>query len=156
GGGASARELTDGKPIIWRDALVGEYGAELERSRRRLVLAPERGGASRLAHQIAERPSDHVPWLSPPNVPSSTQDQYCAWLARDPEVDTFIELGMWLEERARAAGGRHLVVLRHDGGPHEHLSALGRLLRVLLEDAEQRGLRLAVLVAGKAACARLR
>jgi hypothetical protein len=143
------------KPIIERSHLVAELGRELLRGCRLLLLAPQGGGARRLTGQIAAAHfGTSVTWLEPPKVPDCTEAQYCGFLAHDDTVDDFFALMRWLE--AQAAGGEHLVVLRHDGGPLHHLARLGELLRTLTDGSTRRGGRIRVLVAGEAALAQLR
>jgi hypothetical protein len=161
-----------GKPIIQRTRLVQDLGNELRRSSRLLLLAPLGAGVRRLAEQIAAKHfGDCVTWLSPPRVPDCTEAEYCRFLAAprlaatdapgeagqgSEPVDDFFELRDWLARRARTGGSDHLLVLRHDGGPLQHLSRLGDVLRTLIEAPSMRGLQIHVLVAGEAATARLR
>lgn len=155
GGAAMGGDDAPRKPIIERSQLVADLGGELLRSRRLLLLAPHGGGARHLASQIArKRFGDRVTWLEPPRVPDCTEAQYCSFLARDERIHDFFALARWLE--AQSAGGDHLVVLRHDGGPLQHLGRLGELLRTLIDDARPRAGRVHVLVAGEDALARLR
>lgn len=143
------------KPIIERSQLVAELGRELLRGCRLLLLAPQGGGARRLAGQIAAAHfGTCVTWLEPPKVPDCTEAQYCGFLADDDTVDDFFKLMRWLE--AQVADSEHLVVLRHDGGPLHHLGRLGELLRTLTDESRRRGGRIRVLVAGEAAVAQLR
>src|SRR5262249_38084180 len=97
-------------------------------------------------------------WLLPPNVPSCTQAEYFAALVNHRSVDTFLKLESWLYDRARRQGGDHLIVVRHDGGPMEHLITLGNALRRLIEHPRhERGpTKFFVLVAGESSCAWLR
>jgi hypothetical protein len=128
-------------------------------NRRLLLLAPRRGGARVVARQIADTIfQDRVTWLSPPNVPSCTAEEYFGSLTGDPSVDGSLKLETWIKERAQRLGGDHLVVLIHDGGPLDHLMTLGSALWKLLEEPplESASPRLSVLVAGEARCAHLR
>ncbi|MDI3282138.1 SIR2 family protein [Polyangium sp. 15x6] len=146
-------------PFVPRPQLEAEITRALRGSRRLLLLAPRKGGARTLARTIAEKEfGERVTWLLPPNVPSCTEAEYFASLSGDPSVNGFLKLEQWLSERARALGGEHLVVVRHDGGPIEHLMTLGNALRRLVENPG-RGVgaaRFYVLVAGESACASLR
>jgi hypothetical protein len=143
-----------------RTAIEEELGRVLLRSRRLLLLAPRRGGARTLGRGIARRLfGDRVTLLLPPNVPSCTEEEYFGAMAGDRSIDSFLKLERWLVERARAqGGGEHLVLVRHDGGPLEHLTTLGNALRRLIENpaAGPGAPRFCVLVTGESACAMLR
>jgi hypothetical protein len=138
-----------------RAALEDAYAGDLRASGRLLVLAPRRGGAKSLTRSLAARHFGHrVTWLTPPDVPGCTAQQYWSALSGEPAVDDPLKAEAWLRLRARAMGGDHLIVLRHDGGPIDHLSTLGDTLRKLLGDG--RGAeRFFVLAAGSAPCAHL-
>jgi hypothetical protein len=156
GGTRLAREPATLAP---RPALEVELVRTLRGSRRLLLLAPRKGGARTLARSIAEKEfGERVTWLLPPNVPSCTEAEYFASLSGDESVDGFLRLEQWLLERANKLGGEHLVVVRHDGGPIEHLMTLGNSLRRLVENPRggKKAPRFYVLVAGESACASLR
>ncbi len=164
---SASRALDEGAPRLAREplplaprpTLQAELTRTLRGSRRLLLLAPRKGGARTLARSIAEKEfGERVTWLLPPNVPSCTETEYFASLSGDPSVDGFLKLEQWLSERASALGGEHLVVVRHDGGPIEHLMTLGNALRRLVENPRggKNAPRFYVLVAGESACASLR
>ena len=140
-----------------RVALVASLASELVTGQRLLLLGPRGGGVHTLAEQIAAaRFRARTTWLNPPSAPECTEAEYCAFVSGDARADCFAALHRVLEERARAAGGELLVVLRHDGGPLHHLERLGDLLRSLLDEGRQRGLAIFALVAGGAPAAELR
>jgi hypothetical protein len=140
-----------------RPALEGELLHALRASGRLLVLAPRRGGSRSLSRALAAAHfGDRTTWLSPPNVPSCTAEEYFGALTGEPAVDGFLRLETWLHERARALGGEHLIVLAHDGGPLEHLKTLGNSLKKLLDEQRRGAQPFFVLVAGGAPCAWLR
>lgn len=141
------------RPDIARPALEGEYAEELLHSRRLLILSPRRGGARTLARRIAqERFGERVTWLVPPNVPSCTEPEYFSFLSGQSHVTGALELETWLKGRAAALGRDHLIMVRHDGGPLDHLQSLGHVLRKLLEETHE----FFILVAGEAPGAWLR
>jgi len=141
------------KPVP-RPLLEDEYVQALRLDRRLILLGPRRGGAHTLARGVAERYfGPRVTWLSPPKVPSCTAQEYFRALSGEEAVDGFLALETWLRARARGVGSEHLIVLKHDGGPLDHLTTLGNSLRKLIDEGQTPFL---VLVAGNAACARLR
>ncbi len=132
-------------PHVPREALEQVY-AHLLRNRHRLVLlAPEEGGASSIAHRLAEQYGERVTWLEPPNVPDCTEADYCRALAGDARVTSFDALVEHLRQRAGSLGREHLLVLRYEWGPLGHLDTLGKHLRRLLEPST---VELHLLVAG--------
>jgi hypothetical protein len=86
-------------------------------------------------------------------VPGCTAPEYFKALSGEESVADFHALEDWLHQRAKAGGGDHLIVLKHDGGPLDHLTTLGNSLRRLLDEGKTPFF---VLVAGGAAGARLR
>jgi SIR2-like domain len=152
---AAAPDPAPPPPVsVPRTTLEDGYLAELRASRRLLVLAPRRGGARSVSRSVAVRHfGERVTWLTPPNVPGCTAQQYFSALSGEPVVDDFLKLETWLRARARAAGGEHLIVLRHDGGPRDHLVTLGDTLRKLLSEGRGGAQRFFVMVAGSAPCA---
>lgn len=137
-----------------RPVLEDEIMEALRDHRRVLLLGPRRGGARTLARGLAARHfGQRATWLSPPIVPGCAAADYFRALADDPRVTSAVALESWLHARAGASGGEHLLVLKHDGGPREHLKALGRSLGKLLDEGRAPFF---ALVVGGAACARLR
>lgn len=130
---ATLREL----PHVPRPKLVEEYARILEREQKLVLLAPRRGGARSLARQVARRYGERVTWLAPPNHPDVTEAEYCRVLADDYDVTDFEGLLAYLRREAAGLGGPHLVVLRYEWGPFQHLKTLGNYLRKLLEEPSE-------------------
>lgn len=140
--------------FVPRPGLEDEYAQELARSRRLLILAPRRGGARALTRRIAEeRFGNRVTWLTPPRVPGCEIGEYLASLSDQPSMKSLPALEAWLRERASQLGGNHLIALRHDGGPIDHLRTVCDELRKLTED---RAANFFVVVPGGASSAWLR
>ena len=117
-----------------RPALEQEYAQLLRTQHRLVLLAPEEGGARTLARRVAERYGERVTWLAPPNLPDCSEADYCRILAGDKSVQDFNALVEHLRTRAERLGREHLLVLRYEWGPLEHLDALGQHLRRLMEE----------------------
>jgi hypothetical protein len=140
--------------FVPRPGLEDEYAQELARSRCLLILAPRRGGARALTRRIAaERFANRVTWLTPPVVPRCEIGEYLASLTEQPSLNSFPALTAWIRESASQLGGNHLIGLRHDGGPIDHLRTLCDELRKLTED---RNANFFVVVPGGASSAWLR
>lgn len=139
------------KEVVRRPGLEEQYVDIVRRDRRLLVLSPRRGGARTLAKLMALRFGPQVTWLAPPDVPSCTAAEYFAALSGVAAIDSDTALESWILARAGRGGGEHLVVLRHDGGPRDHLTVLGNMLRRLLAHSS-----ICVLVAGETKAAELR
>jgi hypothetical protein len=125
-------------PSVSRPALEQEYTRILRSQHRLVLLAPEDGGARALARRVAAQYGDRVTWLAPPNVPDCTEAEYCRALAGDdPEassVTSFDALVEFLRRKAARLGRDHLIVLRYEWGPFDHLTALGRHLRGMMDE----------------------
>jgi len=121
-------------PPVARPSLEQEYTRILRNQLRLVLLAPEEGGARSLARRIAEQYADRVTWLAPPNVPKCTEADYCGALAGDKNVTSFDALVEHLRAKAANLGREHLVVLRYEWGPIEHLKALGSTLRRMMDE----------------------
>jgi hypothetical protein len=125
-------------PLVPRPALEQEYTRILQSQHRLVLLAPEDGGARSLARRVAAQYGERVTWLAPPNVPDCTEAEYCRALAGDdPEasrVTRFDALVEHLRTKAARLGREHLVVLRYEWGPFDHLTALGRHLRRMMDE----------------------
>ncbi len=124
-------------PPVPRTALEQEYTRILQRQHRLVLLAPEDGGARSLARRVAEQYGERVTWLAPPNLPDCTEADYCRALAGDRSVTTFDGLVEHLREKAARLGREHLIVLRYEWGPFEHLKALGSTLRRMMDEPSQ-------------------
>lgn len=133
-------------PYVPRPALEEEYARILRTQKRLVLLAPEEGGTRALARRLAEQYGDRVSWLAPPNLPDCTEAEYCRALAGEEQVDSFDRLVEHLRQRAAQLGREHLVVLRYEWGPPEHLKKLGNELRRLMEESSE--VEFHVLVAG--------
>jgi hypothetical protein len=134
-------------PAVPRPALEQEYTRILQRDHRLVLLAPEDGGARSLARRIAEQYGKRVTWLAPPNVPDCTEADYCRALAGDSAVTTFDALVDHLRAKAASLGREHLIVLRYEWGPLEHLKSLGNILRRML-DEDSKAVQFHFLIAG--------
>jgi hypothetical protein len=121
-------------PPVARPSLEQEYTRILRNQLRLVLLAPEEGGARSLARRIAEQYADRVTWLAPPNVPKCTEADYCGALAGDKSVTSFDALVEHLRAKAANLGREHLVVLRYEWGPIEHLKSLGSTLRRMMDE----------------------
>lgn len=121
-------------PPVPRPSLEQEYAAILRNQHRLVLLAPEEGGARSLARRIAEQYGDRVTWLAPPNVPDCTEADYCRALAGDKSVTSFDALVEHLRAKAANLGREHLIVLRYEWGPIEHLKSLGSTLRRMMDE----------------------
>jgi len=121
-------------PPVARPSLEQEYTRILRNQLRLVLLAPEEGGARSLARRIAEQYADRVTWLAPPNVPDCTEADYCRALAGDKNVTSFDALVEHLRAKAAGLGREHLVVLRYEWGPIEHLKSLGSTLRRMMDE----------------------
>ena len=121
-------------PPVARPSLEQEYTRILRNQLRLVLLAPEEGGARSLARRIAEQYGDRVTWLAPPNVPDCTEADYCRALAGDKNVTSFDALVEHVRAKAAGLGREHLVVLRYEWGPIEHLKALGSTLRRMMDE----------------------
>ncbi|WP_224369145.1 SIR2 family protein [Hyalangium versicolor] len=121
-----------------RPTLEQEYTRILRNQHRLVLLAPEDGGARALARRVAAHYGDRVTWLAPPNVPDCTEAEYCRALAgEDPEassVTSFDALVEHLRKKAARLGRDHLIVLRYEWGPFDHLTSLGRHLRRMMDE----------------------
>jgi hypothetical protein len=124
-------------PTVPRPKLEDEYLQILRSQYRLVLLAPEDGGARSLARRIAEQYGKCVTWLAPPNVPDCTEADYCRALAGDDAVTTLDALVDHLRAKAASLGREHLIVLRYEWGPLEHLKALGNMLRRMLDEASK-------------------
>ncbi|MDY7230278.1 SIR2 family protein [Hyalangium rubrum] len=145
GGDAGAGRRGDPGPVP-RPALEQEYTRILQRQHRLVLLAPEDGGARSLARRVAEQYGERVTWLAPPNLPDCTEADYCRALAQDDSVTSFDALVAHLRAKAARLGREHLVVLRYEWGPIEHLKALGSTLRRMMD--EPSGVQFHFLIAG--------
>jgi hypothetical protein len=125
-------------PPVARPALEQEYARILRTQHRLVLLAPEDGGARALARRVAAQYGERVTWLAPPNVPDCTEAEYCRALAGDDpdasNVTSFDALVAHLRKRATRLGRDHLVVLRYEWGPFDHLTVLGRHLRRMMDE----------------------
>jgi hypothetical protein len=125
-------------PPVVRPTLEQEYARILRNQHRLVLLAPEDGGARALARRVAAQYGERVTWLAPPNVPDCTEAEYCRALAgEDPDagsVTSFDALVQHLRKRAARLGRDHLIVLRYEWGPFDHLTALGRHLRTMMDE----------------------
>lgn len=125
-------------PPVARPTLEQEYTRILRSQHRLVLLAPEDGGARSLARRVAAQYGDRVTWLAPPNVPDCTEAEYCRALAGDDEnassVTSFDALVAHLRKKAASLGRDHLIVLRYEWGPFDHLTALGRHLRRMMDE----------------------
>ncbi len=121
-----------------RPALEQEYTRILRSQHRLVLLAPEDGGARSLARRVAAQYGGRVTWLAPPNVPDCTEAEYCRALAGDDpdaaSVTSFDALVEHLRKKASRLGRDHLIVLRYEWGPFDHLTALGRHLRRMMDE----------------------
>jgi hypothetical protein len=122
------------QPSVARPALEEEYARILRSQHRLVLLAPEDGGARSLARSVAARYGEHVTWLAPPNVPDCTEAEYCRALLGETYVKGFDALVEHLREKAASLGREHLIVLRHEWGPFEHLKRLGNTLRRMMDE----------------------
>ncbi|ATB42780.1 hypothetical protein CYFUS_008259 [Cystobacter fuscus] len=122
------------QPSVARPALVEEYARILRSQHRLVLLAPEDGGARSLARDVAARYGEHVTWLAPPNVPDCTEAEYCRALLGGAYVKGFDALVEHLREKAERLGREHLIVLRNEWGPFEHLKRLGNTLRRMMDE----------------------
>lgn len=125
-------------PAVVRPALEQEYARTLRSQHRLVLLAPEDGGARALARRVAAQYGERATWLAPPNVPDCTEAEYCRALAGDDpdasSVTSFDALVEHLRKRAARLGRDHLIVLRYEWGPFDHLTALGRHLRRMMDE----------------------
>lgn len=125
-------------PPVPRPAVEQEYTRILRSQQRLVLLAPEDGGSRSLARRVATQYGERVTWLAPPNLPDCTEAEYCRALAGDdPEasaVTSFDALVEHLRRKAARLGRDHLIVLRYEWGPFEHLTALGRHLRRMMDE----------------------
>ena len=123
---------------VLRPALEKEYSGILSSQHRLVLLAPEDGGARSLARRVAAQYANRVTWLAPPNVPDCTEAEYCRALAGDsPEassITSFDALVELLRKKAASLGRDHLIVLRYEWGPFDHLTSLGRHLRRMMDE----------------------
>jgi hypothetical protein len=119
---------------VARPSLEQEYLRILRSQHRLVLLAPEDGGARSLARRIAAQYGERVTWLAPPNLPDCTEADYCRALAGDNSVTSFDALVEHLRAKAARLGREHLVVLRYEWGPIEHLKALGSTLRRMMDE----------------------
>jgi hypothetical protein len=117
-----------------RPSLEQEYLRILRSQHRLVLLAPEDGGARSLARRIAQQYGERVTWLAPPNVPDCSEADYCRALAGDSSVTRFDALVEHLRNKAARLGREHLIVLRYEWGPIEHLKALGNTLRRMMDE----------------------
>ncbi|HEX8703887.1 MAG TPA: hypothetical protein VF815_33960, partial [Myxococcaceae bacterium] len=131
---ATAPALPAAPPPVLRPSLEQEYTRILQKEHRLVLLAPEEGGARSLARRIAEQYGNRVTWLAPPNVPDCTEADYCRALAGDNAITTFDALVDHLRDKAASLGREHLVVVRYEWGPLEHLKSLGNILRRMLDE----------------------
>jgi|GEM_PF-1599446 len=122
------------RPGVERPALEDEYMHILRSQHRLVLLAPEDGGARSLARGVSARYGQHVTWLAPPNVPDCTEAEYCRALVGEASVTGFDTLVEHLREKATRLGREHLIVLRHEWGPFEHLERLGNTLRRMMDE----------------------
>lgn len=139
-------EASSERSFVRRPQLEEALAEILRRQRRLVLLAPKRGGARTLARHIAERYGKRVTWLAPPSIPECSEAEYCRILAGDDSVTDFVGLIAHLRKKAAELGGEHLVVLRYEWGPFEHLKTLGNHLRRLLDESSEATFH--VLVAG--------
>jgi hypothetical protein len=134
----SAEPAPGDLPPVARPALEQEYARILRNQHRLVLLAPEDGGARALARRVAAQYGERVTWLAPPNVPDCTEAEYCRALAGDDKdassVTSFDALVEHLRKRASRLGRDHLIVLRYEWGPFDHLTALGRHLRTMMDE----------------------
>jgi hypothetical protein len=125
-------------PDVTRPALEKEYTHILQTQHRLVLLAPEDGGARALSRRVAAGYGDRVTWLAPPNLPDCTEAEYCRALAGDARdastVTSFDALVDHLRAKAVRLGKEHLIVLRYEWGPFEHLTALGLHLRRMMDE----------------------
>jgi hypothetical protein len=125
-------------PPLTRPALEQEYRRILQSQHRLVLLAPEDGGARALARRVAAQYGERVTWLAPPNVPDCTEAEYCRALAGEDKdanrVTSFDALVEHLRGKAARLGRDHLIVLRYEWGPFEHLTVLGRHLRRMMDE----------------------
>lgn len=128
-------------PTVPRPTVEQEYTRILRSQQRLVLLAPEDGGARSLARRVATQYGNRVTWLAPPNLPHCTEAEYCRALAGDaPDASTvtsFDALVEHLRRKASRLGRDHLIVLRYEWGPFEHLTALGRHLRRMMDEPSQ-------------------
>jgi hypothetical protein len=139
-------------PPVTRPALEQEYTRILRSQHRLVLLAPEDGGARSLARRVAAQYGDRVTWLAPPNVPDCTETEYCRALAGDDKdaggVTSFDALVEHLRRKAARLGRDHLIVLRYEWGPFDHLTALGRHLRRMMDEPSTSSVEFHFLIAG--------
>jgi hypothetical protein len=139
-------------PAIARPGLEQEYARILQRQHRLVLLAPEGGGARSLARRVAAQYGERVTWLAPPNVPDCTEAEYCRALAGEDaeasQVTSFDALVEHLRAKAARLGREHLVVLRYEWGPFDHLTALGRHLRRMMDEQKEGETQFHFLIAG--------
>lgn len=125
-------------PSVTRPTLEQEYARILRTQHRLVLLAPEDGGARALAHRVSAQYGERATWLAPPNVPDCTEAEYCRALAGEgPDADSvksFDALVEHLRKKAARLGREHLIVLRYEWGPFEHLTSLGRHLRRMMDE----------------------
>jgi len=125
-------------PAVSRPTLEQEYARILRTQHRLVLLAPEDSGARALARRVAAQYGERVTWLAPPNVPDCTEAEYCRALAGDApdasSVTSFDALVEHLRKRAARLGRDHLIVLRYEWGPFDHLTVLGRHLRRMMDE----------------------
>ncbi len=134
----SASPEAGAPPPVARPTLEQEYTRILRSQHRLVLLAPEDGGARSLARRVAAQYGDRVTWLAPPNVPDCTEAEYCRALAGDDKdassVTSFDALVEHLRKKAASLGRDHLIVLRYEWGPFDHLTSLGRHLRRMMDE----------------------
>ncbi|MCY1045634.1 SIR2 family protein [Corallococcus sp. bb12-1] len=137
-GPAPVAPTPEALPIVARPALEQEYTRILQGQHRLVLLSPEDGGTRALARRVAARYGNRVTWLAPPNVPDCTEAEYCRALAGDDAgantVTSFDALVEHLRAKATRLGREHLIILRYEWGPFDHLTALGRHLRRMMDE----------------------